>query len=69
MKRSFLTVLAASSVLAFSACGGGADDEIEPVDQIDPAPVPAPAPAPMPMDTTLPGDTLVGDTLAPITGQ
>ncbi|HSJ10281.1 MAG TPA: hypothetical protein VK928_10215 [Longimicrobiales bacterium] len=69
MKRSFLTVLAASSLLAFSACGGDADSEIEPVDPIDPAPMPAPAPAPMPMDT-MPMDTMPMDTMpAPTTGQ
>lgn len=70
MKRSFLTVLAASSVLAFSACGGGADDEIEPVENVDPAPVPAPAPAPapMPMDT-MPADTMPADTMPATTGE
>jgi len=62
MKRSFLTVLAASSLLAFSACGGGAEEEIEPVQEITPAPAPAPAPAPMPADT-MPADTMAADSM------
>lgn len=68
MKRSFLTVLAASSVLVLGACGGGdTDTDIEPVEDIQP--MPAPAPAPMPMDTMMMGDTLmISDTLT-TTGQ
>jgi hypothetical protein len=63
MKRSFLTVIAAASVLALGACGGDdADVNIEPVEEVTPAPAPAPAPAPMPMDTTMMGDTLGADT-------
>jgi hypothetical protein len=62
MKRSYLTVLAASAVFALGACGGGdTEADIEPVEDIQPAP-PPPPPAP-PMDTTMMGDTLMADTL------
>lgn len=55
MKRSFLTVVAASFV-ALAACGGGdTDADIEPVEEVQPAP---PPPAPMPADTLMMGDTL-----------
>lgn len=62
MKRSFLTVLAASSVFVLGACGGGdTDADIEPVEDIQPAPAPAPAPAPM---DTMMMDTMMMDTMA-----
>lgn len=62
MKRSLFAVIAASSVLAFSACAGGEEDvEVQPVEEVTPAP--APAPAPMPMDT-MPMDTMMADTMA-----
>jgi hypothetical protein len=62
MKRSFLTVAAASTIVAFTACGGGdTDADIEPVEEVQPAP--APMPAPMPADTMMMGDTLMRDTL------
>ena len=62
MKRSFLTVLAASSVFVLGSCGGGdTDTDIEPVEDITPAP--APAPIPQTMDTTMMGDTLMADTM------
>jgi hypothetical protein len=58
MKRSFLTVLAASSALAFGACGGDdMDTDIEPVEEVQPPP-----PAPMPMDTMM-MDTMMMDTM------
>ena len=42
MKRSFLTVVAAS-LFAIGACGGtDTDDNIEPVDELGPPPAPAP---------------------------
>jgi hypothetical protein len=59
MKRSLFAVIAASSVLAFSACAGGEEDvEVQPVEEV----TPAPAPAPMPMDT-MPMDTMMMDTM------
>ncbi|HUF50001.1 MAG TPA: hypothetical protein VMN60_04150 [Longimicrobiales bacterium] len=61
MKRSFLTVLAASSILVLGACGGADEEEqIEPVQEV------APPPAPMPMDS--PVDTMVVDTTMTTTG-
>ena len=64
MKRSFLTVLAASSLLVVAACGGDAEDEeIQPVEEVTPAP---PPPAPLPVDS--PADTLTGDTTMTTTG-
>lgn len=66
MKRSFLTV-AAATVLAIAACGDtDADANIEPVDELGPPPAPAPAPA-QPMDTMMPMDTTMGDTLGTTT--
>ena len=57
MKRSFLTVLAASSILVVGACGGADEEEdIQPVEEVTPAP--PPPPAPLPVDS--PGDTLSG---------
>jgi hypothetical protein len=64
MKRSFMTVVAAATVVAFTACGGpetGAD--IEPVENVQPAPAPAPALEPMPADT-MHHDTIDHDTIA-----
>lgn len=65
MKRSFLTVLAASSLFVLGACGGDdVDTDIDPVEDITPAPAPAPAPVPPVTDTTMMGDTtLMDDTL------
>jgi hypothetical protein len=61
MKRSLLSVIAASSVVAFDACAGGEEDvEVQPVEEVTPAP--APAPAPMPMDTMM-ADTMMADTM------
>ncbi|MGH7464192.1 MAG: hypothetical protein ACREK1_03390 [Longimicrobiales bacterium] len=66
MKRSFLTVVAAS-LFALGACGGtDTDANIEPVDELGPVPPPAPVPVQpmdtMPMDTTITGDTLTTTT-------
>lgn len=62
MKRSFLTVVAAS-LFALGACGGSdTDANIEPVDELGPPPAPAPA-QPMPMDTMPMDTTMMGDTL------
>lgn len=62
MKRSYLTVAAAVTALAFGACGpADTDRDIEPVEEVQPAP--APVPAPMPMDTPMMGDTLMHDTM------
>lgn len=66
MKRSFLTVFAATSFIALGACGGDAEDEtIEPVEQIEaPAPAPvAPMPDTMMGDTMMMPDTMAGDTM------
>ena len=66
MKRSFLTVLVAASVMTFGACAGDdTDDEIEPVEDVM---QPAPAPAPIPVDTTV-RDTTVRDTTTTTTGE
>ncbi|HSJ24461.1 MAG TPA: hypothetical protein VK929_07340 [Longimicrobiales bacterium] len=65
MKRSFLAVTAAASVLAFTACGGpDTDADIEPVEDVQPAPAPAPMPEPLPADTMM-QDTMVMDTTPP----
>jgi hypothetical protein len=64
MKRSFLAVVAALTIVAFTACGGrDTDADIEPVEEVQPAPAPMPAPAPFPDDTLMMGDTLVHDTI------
>jgi hypothetical protein len=67
MKRSFLTVLVAASVMTFGACAGDqTEDEIEPVEDVmQPAPVPAPVPVP---DTTM-RDTTMRDTTTTTTGD
>jgi hypothetical protein len=66
MKRSFLTVLAASTAIALAACGGpDTDADIEPVEEVQPPP---PAPMPAPMDTTMMMDTLA-DTLPATPGM
>jgi hypothetical protein len=65
MKRSFMAVVAAATVVAFTACGGpDTDADIEPVEDIQPAPAPAPMPEPYPADT-LYQDTLGHDTIVP----
>jgi hypothetical protein len=74
MKRSFFTVAAAVTALTVAACGpGDTTNDIEPVEEVQPAPMPAPAPAPQPLpgDTMMMQDTLGQDTLgAPgTTGQ
>jgi hypothetical protein len=58
MKRSFLSVLVAASLVAFGACAGDeADDDIEPVEDVmQPAPAPPPPPPPPVTDTM--ADTL-----------
>ena len=69
MKRSFLTVVAAASVLAIGACGGtDTDADIEPVEEVGPPPAPAPA-QPMPMDTMPMDTTMMGDTMTTTTGM
>ncbi|MEX1183933.1 MAG: hypothetical protein WEF86_11925 [Gemmatimonadota bacterium] len=69
MKRSFLTVLAASSVFALGACGGGdTDTDIEPAEEIQPAPAPAPVPIPPITDTTMMGDSIMLEDTLTITG-
>jgi hypothetical protein len=66
MKRSLLTVFAASSLLVLGACAAEDEtDELDSVQEIE-TPAPAPAPAPMPMDT-MPMDTMPMDTMAPTT--
>jgi hypothetical protein len=67
MKRSLLTVFAASSLLVLGACAAEDDaaDDLDAVQEIE-TPAPAPAPAPMPMDTMMP-DTMAIDTMAPTT--
>ena len=67
MKRTFLTVVAAS-VFALGACAGDDDDaNIEPVDDLAPPAAPAPA-QPMPMDTAMPMDTtMMHDTMGTTT--
>jgi hypothetical protein len=66
MKRSFLTVVAAS-VFALGACAGDDDDaNIEPVEDLAPAPAPAPA-QPMPMDTMPMDTTMTHDTMGTTT--
>jgi hypothetical protein len=65
MKRSFMAVVAASTVVMFSACGGpDTDADFEPVEDVQPAPAPAPM-EPMPHDTLMMGDTLPPDTIRP----
>lgn len=65
MKRSFMAVAAAASMLAFTACGGpDTDADIEPVEDVQPAPAPAPMPEPLPADTMM-QDTLGMDTVPP----
>jgi hypothetical protein len=63
MKRSFMSVVAAATVLAFTACGGPEGDaDIEPVENVQPAPAPAPMPEPLPVDTL--GHDTLSDTIA-----
>jgi hypothetical protein len=64
MKRSILTVFAASAV-ALAACGGAETEaDIEPVQEVQPAPAPAPWPADTMMaDTMMMGDTMIADTV------
>lgn len=62
MKRSFVAVLFAASVVAFGACAGDdTDTQIEPGEEVQP-----PAPAPMPMDSMTIPDTMV-DTMTTTT--
>jgi hypothetical protein len=66
MKSSFLTVLAASSLLVLGACAAEDDaDDLDSVQEIE-TPAPAPAPAPMPMDT-MPMDTMTTSDTMPTT--
>lgn len=71
MKRSFMAVVAAATVVAFTACGGpetGAD--IEPVEDVQPAPAPAPAIEPMPEDTLhMDDDTVDNDAAVDATAE
>ena len=70
MKRSFVTVLAASSVLAFAACAGGAEDEeIQPVEEVQPAPAPAPMPADTMVADTMMMDSMAHDTMSTTSGM
>jgi hypothetical protein len=58
MKRSFLSVLVAASLVASVACAGDEAEETEPVeDQMTPAPPPPPPPPPPPTTTDTAGDT------------
>jgi hypothetical protein len=64
MKRSFMAVVAAATMVAFTACGGPETDaDVEPVQDVQPAPAPAPALEPLPGDTMY-HDTLGHDTIA-----
>jgi hypothetical protein len=57
MKRSFLCVVVAASLVTFGACARDeANDDIEPVEDVM-QPAPAPPPSPMPMDSPAAGDT------------
>jgi hypothetical protein len=49
MKRSFMAVAAAATLVAFTACGG--PDTSADVQDVQPAPAEAPMPEPMPADT------------------
>jgi hypothetical protein len=60
MKRSFLSMVVAASLVTVGACAGDeANDDIEPVEDVM-QPAPPPPPAPMPMDTPATGDTTGG---------
>lgn len=59
MKRSLMAVVAAATMVAFTACGRpDAEADVEPVEEVAPAPAPAPVPEPVPTDTPPPVDTL-----------
>lgn len=68
MKRSFLSVLVAASLVTAVACAGDEEADIEPGDDVmQPAPAPPPPPPPPPTTTDTMADSLRDTTTT--TGQ